>query len=118
VYQLTADLKFEGRGKSALGSGYCKKCKRKIIEHAGETCLFDFTELTAPPLERVIAALWQGDLAQVGRMTLEIPGGPSIQFVVRAQTFRYTTIGPEDYGGFVGQEGSSVVEIKLIGLGE
>jgi hypothetical protein len=88
MQRLKARLTVEGYGKPHE-RGICQKCKRPILAHLGETCLFDSTTLEAPPFDRIVAELLQRH-APAGRMTLEIPGGPSISYIVKVNDYRWS----------------------------
>jgi len=107
-----------------LGSGHCRKCKKQILEHMGEDCLFDFTQLDAPLVDRVVAALWQGKQPRDGMLTLGIPGGASISYIVKAQSFKWTVSNEPPYyelgrlSAITGKSRGGLVELELIGVGQ
>ena len=123
MQRLKAQLTIEEYGKSSLGSGVCKKCKKQILAHSGEDCMFDFTQLDAAPLERILAALFQGKLPKDGKLTLEIIGGASVSYLVKASSYKYSiTNSPPHYElgslrATYGESTGAAVELELVGVG-
>jgi hypothetical protein len=124
MQRLKARLTIEEYGRGALGNGNCKKCKKPIIAHVGEDCLFDFTQLDAAPLERILAALFQGKVPKDGKLTLEIVGGASVTYLVKASSYKYSITNDPVYyelgriGAAYGPPTGAAVELELVGVGE
>lgn len=123
MQRLKARLTIEEYGRPTLGNGFCKKCKKLIIAHVGEDCMFDFTQLDAAPLERILAALFQGKLPKDGKLTLEIIGGASVSYFVKASSYQYTLSNDPEYyelgrlSPVTGRSTGASVEIELVGVG-
>jgi len=86
--------------------------------------MFDFTQLDAAPLERILAALFQGKLPKDGKLTLEIIGGASVSYLVKASSYKYSiTNSPPHYElgslrASYGESTGAAVELELIGVGQ
>jgi len=89
----------------------------------GEDCMFDFTQLDASPLERILAALFQGKLPKDAKLTLEILGGASVSYLVKASSYKYTLSNDPAYyelgrlSPVLGRRTGASVEIELVGVG-
>lgn len=123
MQRLKARLTIEEYGSSRLGSGVCRACKKPIIAHMGEECMFDFTQLDADPLERILAALFQGKLPKDAKLTLEIIGGASVSYLVKASSYQYTLSNDPPYyelgrlSPVTGRSTGAAVDIELVGVG-
>jgi hypothetical protein len=123
MQRLKARLNIEEYGHPSFGNGFCKKCKKQIIAHTGEDCLFDFTQLDASPLERILAALFQGKLPKDAKLTLEIPGGASVSYVCKASAYKYSLSNDPAYyelgrlSAVIGLSTGVEIELELVGVG-
>lgn len=88
--------------------------------------MFDFTQLDAAPLERVLAALfqgYQGKTQQDAKLTLEIPGVAAVTYVVKASSYQYTVSNDPPYyelgrlSPVTGRSTGAAVDIELVGVG-
>lgn len=85
--------------------------------------MFDFTKLDAAPLERILAALFQGKLPKDGKLTLEIIGGASVSYLVKASSYQYTLSNDPAYyelgrlSPVYGGPTGTAVELELVGVG-
>jgi len=74
-------------------------------------------------LERILAALFQGKLPKDGKLTLEIIGGASVSYLVKASSYKYSlTNNPPYYelgrlGATYGAPSGVEVELELVGVG-
>lgn len=123
MQRLKARLNIEEYGHPTFGNGHCRKCKKPIIAHLGEDCLFDSTQLDAGPLERILAAMFQGKLPKDAKLTLEIPGGASVSYLCKASAYKYTLSNDPDYyelgrlSPMTGRRTGAEVELELVGVG-
>jgi hypothetical protein len=123
MQRLKAKLDIEDFGR-VIGTGYCRACKRPVIEHVGEACMFDFTELDASPIDRVLAGMWQGKSPRDAVLTLGIPGVAAVTYVVKASSYKWSVTHEPDYfelgrlSPSFGRKRGSLLELELVGVGQ